>query len=113
MSAQAKLMARAADNLGQFEQLVLASVFVLGRGHAVPIRDKMEEFSTRRIHMGPVYATLERLQDKGYLSSYLSDAASRRTRRYYRIEDEGEQMLVQAMRINRRVMAAVLAKRDI
>jgi len=45
---------------------------------------------------GAVYATLDRLEDKGLLASWLSEPSKERggrARRYYRLEKSGEQAL--------------------
>jgi DNA-binding PadR family transcriptional regulator len=77
------------DPPAEFEQLVLLAVLRLGDGaYAVPIRDEIATRAGRAPARGAVYATLERLEDKGYLASWLGEPLAERggrPRRYYRV----------------------------
>jgi len=84
--------------LGQFEQVVLGAVLSLGKNaYGVNIHARVVELSAPRgVTRGAVYATLDRLEDKGLLTSWLSEPAKERggrARRYYRLEKSGEQAL--------------------
>jgi len=59
------------DNLlGSFEQLVLLAVAHLGEGaYGMGVRRAVEERTGRDVNIGAVYATLNRLEAKSYLSS--------------------------------------------
>ena len=60
--------------IGHFEQLVLTAVISLGEdAYGVTIHDTVVELYGRRISLGAVYATLDRLEDKGYVTSWLSE----------------------------------------
>ena len=62
------------DSLGEFEHLVLLAVLRLGDGtYGVPIRDEIEARAGRDVTLGAVYSTLRRLEDKGWLSTWMSD----------------------------------------
>ena len=63
------------ESIGQFEHVVLAAVLTLGDGaYGVTIHTKVEAFiSPRTVALGAVYATLDRLEDKGLVTSWLSD----------------------------------------
>jgi len=95
------------DALGQFEQLVLASVLVLGQqAYGVTIFEKVGEMAERPVKIGSVYITLDRLEDKGYLSSWLADPTPERggkRKRYYRILSAGERALREALDTSRRI----------
>jgi len=86
------------DALGQFEQLVLASVLVLGQqAYGVTIFEKVGEMAERPVKIGSVYITLDRLEDKGMVSSWLSDPTAERggrAKRCYRLEALGEREVV-------------------
>ena len=86
--------------MGEFEQLVLLAVLRLGyNAYGVTIRHEIEERTGRPINRGAVYATLDRLENKGYLSSYLGEPRPVRkgkSRRYYRLEPEGIEALSEA-----------------
>lgn len=91
------------DVLGQFEQLVLTAVLALGENaYGVTIHAKVEELTRpRKIARGAVYATLERMEDKTLIASWLSEPTQERggrSRRHYRIEKSGEKALREAAR---------------
>ena len=86
------------ESIGQFEHVVLAAVLALGDGaYGVTIHEKVEDFiSPRTVSLGAVYATLDRLEDKGLLTSWLSDPTPERggrSKRHYRLESSGERAL--------------------
>jgi PadR family transcriptional regulator, regulatory protein PadR len=84
--------------LGEFEQLVLLALLRLGPGAGTPaIRDAVEAGSQRKVWMGAVFTTLERLEDKGLVKSELVEAsAGGRRRKTYALEPEGEAALARA-----------------
>ena len=67
---------------GQFEQVVLTAVLTLGTdAYGVSIFRRAQEFvAPRTISLGAVYVTLDRMEDKGYLTSWLSDPTPERGR---------------------------------
>jgi len=86
------------DSLGQFEQLVLTAILTLREdAYGVTIHSKVQELALPKpISLGAVYVTLDRLEDKGLVASWMSDptpARGGRARRYYRIEALGERTL--------------------
>lgn len=88
----------APESVGQFEHVVLAAVLGLGEtAYGVTIHAKVEEFlEPRSISLGAVYATLDRLEDKGLVTSWLSDPTPERggrAKRQYRLEAAGERAL--------------------
>lgn len=99
-------------SLGQFEQLVLTAILVLEENaYGVTIHAEVETLSApRQAALGAVYATLDRLEDKGLVSSLLSDPTPERggrAKRYYRLEEPGLQALREAARTARRICDAV------
>jgi DNA-binding PadR family transcriptional regulator len=102
----------AQPNLGTFEQLVLSAVLALGDdAYGVSIHAKTEALSQpRRVSLGAVYATLDRLEDKGFLGSWLSDPTPERggrSKRFYRLEDAGRQALRKAAGTAQRIVDVV------
>ena len=83
--------------LGEFEQLVLLAVMRLeGDAYAVPIRQEIEERTSRSVARGALYVTLDRLEEKGYLKSWLADATAERggrAKRYYEVKRAGVKAL--------------------
>lgn len=100
------------DSLGQFEQLVLAAVLSLGdEAYGVTIHAKVEEFSQpKSVALGAVYVTLDRLEDKGMISSWLSEPTPERggrAKRCYRLQGLGERALQESLVTARRMFDAV------
>jgi len=86
------------DSLGQFEQLVLTAILSLREdAYGVTIHAKIEELADpKTVSLGAVYVTLDRLEDKGLVSSWLSDPTPERggrAKRCYRLEALGERAL--------------------
>ena len=87
-----------ADSLGQFEQLILTAILTLGEdAYGVSIHAKAQELARpKEISLGAVYVTLDRLEDKGLISSQLSDPTPERggrAKRCYHLEAFGERVL--------------------
>src|SRR5947209_6676630 len=87
-----------AESLGQFEQLVLTAILSLrDDAYGVTIHSKIQELAwPKAASLGAVYVTLDRLEDKGLISSWLSDPMPERggrARRCYRLEAAGERAL--------------------
>ena len=99
-------------SLGQFEQLVLAAVLSLGEeAYGVTIHARAEELmQPRRCQLGAIYATLDRMEEKGLVVSQLSAPTAQRggrKRRLYRLSAGGEEALGDAATVARRVCAVV------
>lgn len=95
-------------NIGQFEQLVLTAVLALrDDAYGVTIHAKAEELAApKEISLGAVYVTLDRLEDKGLVSSRLSDPTPERggrAKRCYKLEALGERALREAAITARRM----------
>jgi len=76
-----------AENLGEFEHIVLLAVLRLGdEAYAVAIRDEIQRCTGRDVSRGAIYITLDRLETKGYLSSRFGDPTPERggrAKRFY------------------------------
>src|SRR5215471_20845107 len=86
------------ESVGQFEQIILTVILSLrDEAYGVTIHEKAAELAKpKKISPGAVYATLDRLEDKGLISSRLSDPTPERggrSKRYYRLEALGERAL--------------------
>ena len=79
--------------LGEVEQLVLLATLRLGDdAYAVPIRALILEEAGVTLSRGTVYVTLERLERKGYVTSWFSDPQAVRggkARRLFRLKPPG------------------------
>lgn len=86
-----------AELLGGFEQAVLLSVWGLTNGAygRSVLRDTQARLG-REVAAGAIYATLDRLEEKGLLCSHLEEgtlARQGRVKRYYCLTAEGVQAL--------------------
>jgi DNA-binding PadR family transcriptional regulator len=85
--------------IGGFEHAVLIAVLQLGESAAygVSIVERIGEYVGRRVSTGAVYSTLERLEAKGHLSSYLWEpehVAGGRAKKLYQLEPKGWEALL-------------------
>lgn len=72
--------------LGEFEEVVLLTVAVLGDGaYGVVITDELDRQTGRAVSISAVHAALHRLQEKGMLSSCLGEATAERGGRRKRL----------------------------
>ena len=80
-------------NLGEFEEVVLLAVLRLEEGaYSIPIRDEILRRARRRIARGALYIALDRLEEKGLLSSRMGDPRPERggrPRRYFKVTSRG------------------------
>jgi PadR family transcriptional regulator PadR len=61
--------------LGEFEYLLLAAAFRLGDGaYGAAIRQEIENSTQRRCSIGALYTTLDRLETKGFLKTWMGEA---------------------------------------
>ena len=99
------------DYLGEFEQLVMLALVRLGReGYGMTVRRELELTSGRSVSIGSVYATLDRLEAKGYLSSTLGEpepVRGGRGRRTFRIEPDGLSALARSREVLARMWDGV------
>jgi DNA-binding PadR family transcriptional regulator len=100
------------DSLGQFEQLVLTAILSLrDDAYGVTIHARVEELSRpRTVSPGAVYVTLDRLEDKGLVASWLSEPTAERggrSKRCYRLEALGERALEESAVTAKRIWDSV------
>ena len=91
------------EALGEFEQMVLLSIVHLGDDvYGVPIVDEIERRTGRSVSPAAVYVTLRRLEQKGLLSSSMSDPTPERggkARRCVRVTASGLESLRESRRV--------------
>jgi DNA-binding PadR family transcriptional regulator len=103
---------KSSPSIGQFEQIVMTAVLRCGRdAYGVTIHEAVEQLSApKSVALGAVYATLDRLEDKGLVSSWLSDPTPERggrSKRHYQLEQDGKRALRESVLAARRVCDAV------
>jgi PadR family transcriptional regulator, regulatory protein PadR len=100
------------DSVGQFEQVVMTAILTLGENaYGVTIHRKVGELShPRSVSLGAVYVTLDRLEDKGFISSWLSEPTTERggrSKRHYQMQALGERVLRESINAAQRIFEAL------
>jgi PadR family transcriptional regulator, regulatory protein PadR len=95
-------MSATKNQLGQLEEIVLLATLRLeGNGYGASIQETIEEKTGRDISIGALYATLDRLERKGFVSSRQGEATPERggrAKRYFKVEAAGMQALSETHR---------------
>ncbi len=106
----ADIMAKG-EYLGEFEHVVLLCVLRLGEGaHGALIRNEIESATGRSSAIGAVHATLERLERKGLVSSWMGKPTAERggkAKRHFKVEAAGIRSLKHAHATLTRLHAGV------
>lgn len=83
--------------LGDFEETILLIVGILGNeAYAFQISEEFEDQTKRAVSIGAVHSTLNRLSEKGFLTSEMGGATQERggrRKRIYTITAEGQYAL--------------------
>ena len=83
--------------LGEFEQLVMLALLRLERdAYGATVRRTIEERSGRRVSISAVYTTLERLEQKRLVRSWIGEPTPERggrRRRHFDLSDAGARAL--------------------
>jgi DNA-binding PadR family transcriptional regulator len=92
-------------NVGDFEQLVLLGVLQLGdEAYGAAIRQEIHARSRRDVSINAVYTTLDRLEQKGLLHSWIGEPTAQRggrRRKFYELRPAGLTAIRQAYRAMR------------
>ena len=79
--------------LGEMELMVLLAVMRLGdEAYGVPISKELLILAKREVALGSIYAALDRLEEKGFVSSFLGDPTPERggrAKRYFNVTPTG------------------------
>jgi PadR family transcriptional regulator, regulatory protein PadR len=93
--------------LGEFEQVVLLAVARLGDdAYGMRIRREIEGRAGRSTSIGAVYATLDRLEAKGYVRAR-DDTSGGRARRFFTVTPAGLAALESARDLQARMWAGM------
>jgi DNA-binding PadR family transcriptional regulator len=81
------------DAISNFELMVLLAILRLGDGaYGVPVSDEIERRTKREVALGSVYAALNRLEEKGFVTSSVGEATQERGGRaktYFQVTAQG------------------------
>jgi PadR family transcriptional regulator PadR len=101
------------EYLGEFEQIVLLALLRLGKtAYGVPVRREIEQRTKRSVSVGALYSTLDRLEAKGYVTSWFADPSPERggrSKRFFRVEPLG----LKAVKRSQKAMATMLEGLDL
>ena len=98
----------AASSLGEFEQIVLLAILRLGdNAYGVTIAAEITACTGRHPAPGAIYTTLDRLEDKGLVTSRLGDPTPQRggrAKRYFTLNSKGLVAITHAQQSYRRLL---------
>jgi PadR family transcriptional regulator, regulatory protein PadR len=98
----------AAHSLGEFEQVVLLAILRLGdNAYGVTIGAEITACTRREPAPGALYTTLDRLEDKGLVTSRLGDPTPQRggrAKRYFALNPNGLEAITRAQQSYRRLL---------
>ena len=99
------------NTLGDFELAVLLSVSRLGEtAYGLRVRQDVSALRQREYSVGAIYTTLQRLEDKSFLDSWMSDPIAvrgGRSRRHYRVTAAGRRAIHNARELSARLWSAL------
>lgn len=99
------------EYLGEFEHIVLLAILRLGDGaYGALIREEIETATGRSPAIGAVHATLERLERKGFVSSWMGEPTAERggkAKRHFKVEAAGVSALKEARKTLERLHAGL------
>jgi PadR family transcriptional regulator PadR len=88
-------------SIGEFEEVIMLTVAVLYQNaYGISIKEEIERRLNRKVSVGAMRTALQRLQDKGFLSSEFGEATAVRggkRKRYYQVTLYGKKALEQIM----------------
>src|SRR5437016_4158889 len=91
------------EYLGEFEQVVLLALLHLGeKGYGLAIRREIHKRIGRSVSLGALYSTLNRLESKNLVDSWLADPTPQRggkSKRYFQITPGGFAALERTQRM--------------
>ena len=95
------------QGLGEFEQMVLLAIAHLrDEAYGVPIVEEIERRTGRSVARAAVYISLRRLEEKGFVSSWMGEPTAERggkSRRYAKLPPAGARALRESRRAAERM----------
>ncbi|MEZ0484607.1 PadR family transcriptional regulator [Fibrella aquatica] len=97
--------------LGEFEEVVLLTVAILGEGaYGVTITQEIEQQTGRAVGFSTVHTTLQRLEEKGFLSSEMGGATAERggrRKRFFTVTALGRKALAEVKQVRTQLWDAL------
>jgi len=102
------------SDLGEFEELVLLTVAVLTPvAYSVAIAEELEEQTGRTTSTGAVHAALQRMENKGFVTSSMGEGTPERggrRKRLFKVTVAGNKMLHEIREIRARLWENIAPK---
>jgi DNA-binding PadR family transcriptional regulator len=106
-------MRKREETLGSLEHIVLLAVMRLGENaYGIMVRREIERATGRDLSIGAVYATLVRLESKGFIRSSTGEPTAERggrAKRYFRVTADGKRTLQNTQELIRKMSAGLKA----
>ncbi len=100
------------SDLGEFEEIVLLTVAALTpKAYSVVIAEDLEKATGNTITTGAVYASLQRLEEKGLVNSYMGEATAERggrRKRLFSVTPAGSRVLQQVRAVRENLWSRIL-----
>ena len=100
------------SDLGKFEEIVLLCVAVLTpNAYSVAIAEELENQAGRSISTGAVHTALQRLEDKGLVTSQMGQATAERggrRKRLFMVTIAGSRILYEVQAVRSRLWERIL-----
>ncbi|GAB4046619.1 PadR family transcriptional regulator [Spirosoma litoris] len=97
--------------LGEFEEIVLLTVAVLGESaYGVTVTQEIEQKTGRSVGFSTVHTTLQRLAEKGFLSSEMGGATAERggrRKRFFAVTAAGRRALQEVKQVREELWGAL------
>lgn len=97
--------------LGEFEEVVLLTVAILGESaYGVTITQEIEQQTGRTVGFSTVHTTLQRLEEKGFLSSEMGGATAERggrRKRFFTVTALGRKALADVKQVRTQLWDAL------
>lgn len=97
--------------LGEFEEIVLLTVAVLGESaYGVTVTQEIEQKTGRSVGFSTVHTTLQRLAEKGFLSSEMGGATAERggrRKRFFAVTAAGRKALQEVKQVREELWGAL------
>jgi len=97
--------------LGEFEEIVLLTVAILGEeAYGVTVTQELEQKTGRSVGFSTVHTTLQRLEEKGFLSSQMGGATAERggrRKRFFTVTAAGRRALVEVKQVREELWGAL------
>jgi PadR family transcriptional regulator, regulatory protein PadR len=102
------------SDLGEFEEVVLLTVAVLTPvAYSVAVAEELEEETGKTVTTGAVHAALQRLENKGLVSSRMGEATQERggrRKRIFTLTVAGSRMLHEVRGVRNRLWDRIAAE---